>query len=273
MTLSIKSIFISLLIATAVSQIGPNLQATNTFTYLPGVDSTPSLVSVPKVQPGGSTRTTNSAPSITTASSNSLSSTSSSGTNTPSNNADPIAPNPSTLSNILKKDLSTTNPTATPNLNTGFYEYNTANTAFSAVSQISNRCNGQTTITYVAFRQYSTQFYMTPNLYFLSLIQNTSPNQQQLFTAIQNIDCTWSFKTNDGLYLSLNTAFSYLTLSSTLSVGERFYLERKQDWIYIESANSYRYFWTATNGIVLVTMNFASRFIMEVWPNLNAGWN
>jgi hypothetical protein len=174
---------------------------------------------------------------------------------------------------VLKNDILTTNPTATPSQNIGYFDYTTANTAFSAVSQISRRCNGQNIITYVAFRQYSTQYYLTPNLYFLSLLQSASPAPQQLFTAYQNIDCTWSFKTSDGFYLSLNTAFSYLTLSSILSAGERFYLERKQDWIYIESANSYRYFWTVTNGIVLINLNSASRFVMEMWPNLEAGWN
>jgi hypothetical protein len=177
------------------------------------------------------------------------------------------------MSNILKNDILTTNPTASPTLNTGYYDYNTANTAFSALSQMGRRCPGQSTLSYIAFRQYSTQFYLTPNLYFLSLLQNTSPSQQQLFTGIQNIDCTWSFKTNDGFYLSLNTAFTYLTLSSSLSLGERFYLERKQDWLYVESANSYRYFWTVTNGIVLTNMNSASRFVMEVWPAINVGWN
>jgi hypothetical protein len=120
---------------------------------------------------------------------------------------------------VLKNGALTTNPTASPYLNTGYYDYTTANTAFTAVSHLGGHCNGQNIISFVAFRQYSTQFYMTPNLYFLSLLLNSSPNQQQLFTAIQNIDCTWSFKTSDGMYLSLNTAFSYLTLSATLSVG------------------------------------------------------
>jgi hypothetical protein len=73
--------------------------------------------------------------------------------------------------------------------------------------------------------------------------------------------------------VSLNTAFSYLTLNSQLSVGERFYMERSKDWIYVESANSYRYFWTASNGIALYAMNSAARFVMEVWPMLSVGWN
>jgi len=64
-----------------------------------------------------------------------------------------------------------------------------------------------------------------------------------------------------------------LSLSSNLGAGERFYMERNQDWIYIESANSYRSFWTVSNGIAIYGMNQAARFVMEVWPTLTVGWN
>lgn len=278
MPISMKPILYSLLFIAALQQSNPNPSASpNSFTYISGGSATtttinpnPSLSSTPAPPPPASP--TPPTPATNTPSSSSATiAPSPSGSSTSPN--DPIPPNSFTQSNLLKNDALTTNPTSTPNLNAGYYDYNTATTAFTAYSQIGGGCNGQNSLSYVAFRQYATSFYMTPNMYFISLLQNSSPNPQQLFTAIQNIDCTWSFRTSTGLYLSLNTAFSYLTLSTSLSIGERFYLERKQDWIYVESANSYRYFLTATNGIVLVNMNQASRFVMEIWPNLNVGWN
>lgn len=135
-------------------------------------------------------------------------------------------------------------------------------------------CDSCNVLKGVSFRQYGTKFYLTAdNSYYLSLKRGESPSPAQLFTARQNADCTWSFRSADGLYVSLNTAFSYLTLSSQLSVGERFYMERSRDWIYVESASNYRYFWTASNGIALYAMNSAARFVMEVWPMLSVGWN
>lgn len=137
---------------------------------------------------------------------------------------DNVSPNPQTLSNSLKSNILTTNPSSSSIFNTGFYNYQTATTAFTSLSQLNGGATCQNSLKYVAFRQHSTQFYLTPNMYFLSLASSNSPNQQQLFTALRNADNTWSFRTVDGLYLSLNTAFSYVTLSNILSVGERFYL-------------------------------------------------
>lgn len=232
MPISIKSIVLSLLIVIAFQQTSSTgMPSYTTYTYIPGVTTPPTWASVPSASPSPATvsipassasatpatspppiyaGSSSTAPPISSGASSNLSSSSLS---------DTVAPNPSTLSSSLKYDTSTTNPTANPSVNTGYYNYLTATTAFTAAAQLNGGCNGQNKISFVAFRQHSTQFYLTPNLYFLTLLQNTSPSQQQLFTAIQNIDCTWSFKTADGLYISLNTAYSYLTLSSTLSTG------------------------------------------------------
>ena len=54
---------------------------------------------------------------------------------------------------------------------------------------------------------------------------------------------------------------------------ERFYLERKDSFIYIQSALNYRIYVNVINGIGMFGINRASRFVMEVWPELSAGWN
>lgn len=38
----------------------------------------------------------------------------------------------------------------------------------------------------------------------------------QFLTAYQNGDCSWSFRTSDGLYISLNPNYNYLMLSEKM---------------------------------------------------------
>jgi hypothetical protein len=223
MLISIKPIILSLLLTAAFQQLPyTSMYTPSNNSYLSSASTNPSSVNVPSAATAApsATPTSSSPSSASPVGGLAVQPVASSPTNlSSSSQTDLISPNQYTFTNLLKNDALTTNPTASPNLNTGYYNYNTATTAFTATSQLGGGCNGQNKISYVAFKQYSTQFYLTPNLYFLTLLQNNSPNQQQLFTAIQNVDCTWSFKTSDGMYVSLNTAFSYLTLSTTLSVG------------------------------------------------------
>ena len=50
-------------------------------------------------------------------------------------------------------------------------------------------------------------------------------------------------------------------------------MERKEDWIYIQSANSYRMFWIAKNNRGSYGLNQAARWVMELWPAKKNGWN
>ena len=50
-------------------------------------------------------------------------------------------------------------------------------------------------------------------------------------------------------------------------------MERKGKYVYIQSAMNYRYYWTSKNGIGMFAVNQASRFVVEVWPILDIGWN
>jgi hypothetical protein len=234
MQISIKAIFLSfLLLQTAYNQIAPPTNAipastkapATTLTYMTGnglsaMINVPNVQQVPSTLAPTSTPTPAPAPTAPTTAPDTNASASAPAAPLPSTaQADQITPNSYTLSNLLQSSSLTTNPPASNMLNTGYYDYQTSTTAFTSLSQLKKVCNGQTQLKFVAFKQYSTQYYVTSNLYFLSLTQNTSPSQQQLFTAIQNIDCTWSFQSGEGLYLSLNTAFSYLVLSQTISSG------------------------------------------------------
>lgn len=293
MHISVKtSLLILLILPQTFTQIYPisssptAARASTTVTYMAGVNGPTSVINVPSAYPFTSNNQTSTTtvtstpptqfiPPITT------STTTTTNTNTNKNPTNPstapqtdqIPPNTFTDSSQLQNQPSTTSPQASSILNNGYYNYQAATAAYSSLSQLNKVCNAQNQLKFVAFRQHSTQFYLTPNTYFLSLLQANSPNRNQLFIASQNIDCTWSFQTSDGLYLSVNTAFNYLTLSPSLSSDTRFYLERSSDWLYVESASSYRYFWTASNGILLMNFNQASRFLMEMWPDLYAGWN
>ena len=118
MDLSVKYIFLCCLIATVLSQIGPNLQAANSFSYLPIDNTPPASASVPNIIPGGSVKAST-APSLTTASPNSPSPINSPGANTPLINANPSTASPNTLLNIFKNDLLTINLTEIKTKNTG----------------------------------------------------------------------------------------------------------------------------------------------------------
>ena len=181
---------------------------------------------------------------------------------------DEVPPNPATLSSVIQRGLLTTGPSPSLVLNQGYFAYQSANEAYSAlIKSQQTTCQGCTVIRYIAFREHNTRNYLTPNGLFLGLV-NGPPGPNQLMTAQQNVDGTWSFKTKDNLYVSHNTAYSYITMAAGIGMGERFYLERKGDWMYVESAFNYRYFWTISHGTVLYELNKASRLVMEVWPDL-----
>lgn len=250
MHISIKTTLLLLLVLPlTLAQINPPAsnpssatRAATTVTYMAGVNAPPAVVNVPSAYPFTSGNKTTTATTPTPSMASFVPPTT---TSTASNNnrntvnpaadtqTDQIPPNLFTNSNQMQNQPSTTSPQASSILNNGYYNYQAATTAYSSLSQLNKVCNAQNQLKFVAFRQHSTQFYLTPNTYFISLIQSNSPSRAQLFTASQNIDCTWSFQTNDGLYLSVNTAFSYLTLSPSLSSETRFYLERSSDWLYV----------------------------------------
>ena len=123
-------------------------------------------------------------------------------------------------------------------------------------------------------REHNTSLYMTSNHFFISFLKGSDgPLPSQIFTAVQNPDCTWSFKDNKGKYISLDTNQPYIMLVDRLGMKERFYMERKGAWIYLQSALSYRYFVTVGSSLGMFEANRASRFVMEVWPELENGWN
>ena len=108
---------------------------------------------------------------------------------------------------------------------------------------------------------------MTSNEYFVSFVKgSTGPSSSQLFIANQNPDCTWSFKSKNGRYISLDTDFTYLVMKNSIGMKERFYMERKDGFIYLQSALNYRNYINVVNGVGLFGINRASRFVMEVWP-------
>lgn len=223
------------------SSVSPATRATTTVTYMPGINAPPSVINVPSAYPFGSPNSTTTTTTSTPPPQTVPPTTTSTASNTNKNptgpsvvsQTDQVPPSILTDSAQLQKQPSTTNPQASSIINNGYYNYQAATAAYTSLSQLNKVCNAQNSIKFVAFRQHSTQFYLTPNTYFLSLLQTNSPNRNQLFIATQNIDCTWSFQTSDGLYLSFNSAFSYLTLSPSLSSGTRFYLERNSDWLYV----------------------------------------
>lgn len=151
-----------------------------------------------------------------------------------------------------------------PIFNSGYFNYQNANSLFQAFLALNQTCFGTShNIQNVAFKLHNTTTYLTFNQYYFTFNESTNgPSNLQLFGLSQNIDCTWSIKASDGRYVSMNTQSSYLMLSSTIGMYERFYLERKENFMYIESGLFYRNYWTSINGIGMFGLNQASRFVM-----------
>ena len=186
---------------------------------------------------------------------------------------DIVPSNPLTYSDALNSANPSQKPS--PIHNQGLYSYQQANTLFQELRTLRNNClDSASVIKNMALRLHDSTTYMTANQYFISFANgNEGPLQSQLFTAIQNPDCTWSFKSKYGRYVSLNTDLTYLVTVNQIGMKERFYMERKGRFVYVQSALSYRYYINAVNSVGLFEMNRASRFVMEVWPELSAGWN
>ena len=87
------------------------------------------------------------------------------------------------------------------------------------------------------------------------------------------MDGSWSFETKSGKYLSVLSDIKYVTLSPSWGSFERFYMERKEDYVYIQSGIIYRNFWTIEGQNVLIEMDRATRWVMEMWPEKAVGWN
>ena len=247
----------------------------------PQITSQPSLISVNRQASSSS----NNQPRTVSASSSSCTpflikaqrrttgSQSSSGGGQSTTVIDIVPSNPSTYSDALNAASPSQKPS--PIYNQGLYNYQQANSLFQELRILKNNClDSPSVIKNMALRLHNSTTYMTANQYFISFANSQNgPLQTQLFTAIQNPDCTWSFKSKFGRFVSLNTDLTYLVTVNSIGIKERFYMERKDGYVYVQSAISYRYYINAVNSVGLFEMNRASRFVMEVWPELDAGWN
>lgn len=81
----------------------------------------------------------------------------------------------------------------------------------------------------------------------------------QRFTAIFNKDCTWSLKTQDALYVSLDPNYNYIMLNNKIGPNEKFNFLPKDNFLKLQSASSPQYFWTIINGIARIGRQQASR--------------
>lgn len=101
-------------------------------------------------------------------------------------------------------------------------------------------CLDNPIFTDLAIKQHNTSFYLTASQYYLSFerTRGTRPLYAQFLTATRNRDCTWSLKTRDGLFVSLNPNYTYLMLSEQVDDFSRFKFIKKDSYLWIQSASS-----------------------------------
>jgi hypothetical protein len=73
------------------------------------------------------------------------------------------------------------------------------------------------------------------------------------------VDGTWSFKSVEDYYISMDINYSYLRLKTEIGITERFYFERKGDNLYLMSAYSDQHYWINNMGIARFTKNGGTR--------------
>jgi hypothetical protein len=114
---------------------------------------------------------------------------------------------------------------------------------------------------------------------YLYMAAGTASNASSTFTIGQNTDCTWYIQ-NGGAYVSAaNSAAinsgTWAGFRSTIGLNERWYIEKHDEHVHIQSAQLRGYYLTIDiYGIVRCTEGSAAIFTAEYHPcDKTFGWS
>ena len=150
--------------------------------------------------------------------------------------------------------------------------YSLASVAFN-LNRYFNYCDQCKKLEYIAFKV--GRYYLTAQPNQLRLQLANSPSNNQLFTAEQQVDGTWAFKSlTQNRYIRAANNGVTINWQSFVGAWERWYIERHGDHLHIQSAQFVHHWWIFNNNLVLRQLQGgASPLRIEYWPRLQWLWN
>jgi len=152
--------------------------------------------------------------------------------------------------------------------------YTLATTFFNSQKYFGDVCSRCKKLEYLSFRQGT--YYLTAGISGFTFVASSSsgPTNAQLFTAEQQIDGSWAFRSlTQGKYIRASNDGVTVNMQTFVGPWERWYMERHGNHVHVQSAQFENYYWIGS-GLVLRQLNGgASSFIVEHWPSINWLWN
>lgn len=153
-----------------------------------------------------------------------------------------------------------------------FNTYNLATNFFNSQRYFGDVCNRCKKLDYFAFRMGNR--YLTANAGDLQWNPATSPANTQLFTAEQQIDGTWAFKSlTQGKYIRADSNGNTINWQTFVGPWERWYIERHGSHVHIQSAQFQFFYWVNSGPVLRQFRGGASAMIVEHWPAIKWLWN
>ncbi len=107
------------------------------------------------------------------------------------------------------------------------------------------------------------KFYLTAQWSNLNFQFSSSPMNNQLFIAQQQVDGTWAFKSlTQGKYISASNDGFNINYSTNVGPWERWYMERHGNHVHIQSAQFQYYYWISSGLTLKQTYAGASSFVV-----------
>lgn len=109
----------------------------------------------------------------------------------------------------------------------------------------------------------------------LVLQQTSTPNNAQLFTAEQQVDGTWAFKSlTQNRYIRATNNGVTINYQSFVGAWSKWYIESHGNHVHIQSAQFEYHWWTFNSNRVLRQLEGgASPLVIEYLPRLQWLWN
>lgn len=155
--------------------------------------------------------------------------------------------------------------------------YDQANNAWSALSSLGGGCcSACNKLCGIAFKKMGTNEYLTNvNGVYLRFVPATIPNNNQIFIIGQLADCTWLIS-NGGSYLTTvnSNNGNWVSFKNLVESTERWYLEKHDDHVHIQSALLANRYWQSDALGILRYDYSPAKLIMEFYPcDKTFGWN
>ena len=164
-------------------------------------------------------------------------------------------------------------------ITTRLTDYQKANTVWNYLQQLGGGCcNKCNEICGFAIKRLGTNSYLTNRGGWYRFETTSLPSGFRIFTLSQNVDCTWTIIDSNGRYMSANSNYgspwtALIGNKVTRGINERWYLERHNNHIHIQSASWEKYFITRTSSnLARKTLNAALNLEIEFYPCDKLAW-